>query len=111
MKLLPEEMIDNRVDFYNDNFMSILSFLFLLLIAAVAGSIGARLAGRRELGCLTSIVLGFIGALIGTYIARTLELPLTPWLRFNGQPFPFLWAILGAALLVAFLNLLSPRRP
>jgi len=83
----------------------------MLLIAALAGSVGARLAGRKGLGCLTSILLGFIGALIGTYIARTLELPLNPWIRFNGQPFPFLWAILGAALLVAFLNLFSPRRP
>ena len=91
--------------------MSILSFLFMLLIAAVAGAVGARLAGRKGLGCLTSILLGFIGALIGTYIARTLDLPLTPWIRFGGQPFPFLWAILGAALLVAFLNLLSHRRP
>ncbi len=91
--------------------MSILSFLFMLLIAAVAGSVGARLAGRKGLGCLTSILLGFIGALIGTYIARTLELPLTPWIRFSGQLFPFLWAILGAALLVAFLNLFSSRRP
>lgn len=87
--------------------MSLFGFLFLLLIASIAGSLGARIAGRKGMGCLTSIVLGFIGALIGTFIADKLELPLFPWLKFGEQPFPIVWAVLGAALFVAFLNLIS----
>jgi len=90
--------------------MNIFSILLLLLIAAITGSIGANLAGRRKLGCLTSIVLGFIGALIGTFIAQKLNLPLFPWIKIGSHPFPIIWAILGAALFVAFLNLLSPSR-
>lgn len=90
--------------------MNIFSFLFLLLIAAITGSIGARIAGKQRLGCLTSIVLGFIGALIGTFIAQKLDLPLFPWIRIGSHPFPIVWAVLGAALFVAFLNLLSPSK-
>lgn len=87
--------------------MDLISFLFLLLIASIAGAIGAKLAGRKHMGCLASIVLGFIGAMIGTFIARSLDLPLFPWIRFGPHPFPIIWAVLGAALFVAFLNLLS----
>ena len=87
--------------------MSLFGLFFLLLIASICGGLGARIAGRRGMGCPTSIVLGFIGALIGTFIARQLDLPLFPWIRFGDNPFPLLWAILGAALFVALLNLLS----
>lgn len=87
--------------------MNIFSFLFLLLIASITGAIGANLAGRRRLGCLTSIVLGFIGALIGTFIAQQLNLPLLLSIRFGSHAFPIVWAVLGSALFVAFLNLIS----
>jgi len=87
--------------------MSILSILLLLFIASLAGAIGARIAGRKGMGCLASIALGFIGALIGTYIARMLDLPFFFWIKFGSQPFPIVWAVIGAALFVAFLNLFS----
>jgi uncharacterized membrane protein YeaQ/YmgE (transglycosylase-associated protein family) len=87
--------------------MNIFSFLFLLLIAFITGVIGAKLAGRKRVGCLTSIVLGFIGALIGTFIAEKLELPLFLSIKFGSHDFPIIWAIIGAALFVAFLNLIS----
>jgi uncharacterized membrane protein YeaQ/YmgE (transglycosylase-associated protein family) len=90
--------------------MGFFEFLFLLLVASIAGALGARLAGRKGMGCLASILLGFIGALIGTFIARGLDLPLFPWIRFGENPFPVIWAVIGAALFVAFLNLVSGRR-
>jgi uncharacterized membrane protein YeaQ/YmgE (transglycosylase-associated protein family) len=87
--------------------MSLLSFLILLFIASIAGGIGATLGGKKRLGCLASTALGFIGALIGTYIARQMDFPLFFTLRIGGHPFPFIWAIVGAALFVTVLNLLS----
>jgi uncharacterized membrane protein YeaQ/YmgE (transglycosylase-associated protein family) len=87
--------------------MNIFSFLLLLFIASLAGAVGARIAGRKGMGCLASIALGFIGALIGTFIARQFDLPLFPWIKFGSQPFPIVWAVIGAALFVAFLNLFS----
>ncbi len=83
-----------------------MGFLFSLLIAAVAGSLGARLAGRtKPQGCLVSIVLGFIDSLLGGWLARQLDLPLL----WNPRGFPVIWAIIGAALFVALLNLISRR--
>ncbi len=87
--------------------MSLLGFLFLLFIASIAGALGARIAGHKGMGCLTSIALGFIGSLIGTFIARQLELPLFPWIKIGETAFPVIWAVLGAAVFVALLNLIS----
>jgi uncharacterized membrane protein YeaQ/YmgE (transglycosylase-associated protein family) len=90
--------------------MTVLSFLFLLLVASIAGAIGAKIAGRKNMGCLASIMLGFIGALLGSFIADKLDLPLYPLLRFGPHPFPVIWAVIGAALFVALLNLLSSTK-
>lgn len=95
---------------YDGKKMSILSILIMLLIASITGAIGANLAGRRKLGCVTSIVLGFIGALIGTLIAQTLDLPFFISLKFGSHQFPIIWAVIGSALFVAFLNLFSQRK-
>lgn len=83
-----------------------MSFLISLVIAAIAGSLGARIAGRtKPQGCLTSIVLGFIGSLLGGWLARQLDLPLL----WTPADFPVIWAIIGAALFVSLLNLISRR--
>ncbi len=90
--------------------MSLLELLLLLLVAGVCGSVARSLAGGTRGGCLVSIVLGFIGALLGSWLARTAGLPEPLALRINGREFPILWSIIGAALFVAVLSLLSGRR-
>lgn len=85
--------------------MTILEFLFLLLIAGVCGAIGQSLAGFSRGGCLASIALGFIGALLGSWLARLSGLPELFPLSVGGQPFPVIWSIIGAALFVAVLSL------
>jgi uncharacterized membrane protein YeaQ/YmgE (transglycosylase-associated protein family) len=65
--------------------------------------------GYSHGGCLVSIVLGLIGALIGTWLARLAGLPEILSVRIGNQPFPLVWSIIGAALFVAVLNLLSRR--
>ncbi len=90
--------------------ISLPSLLILIVIAAVCGAVGKALAGSARGGLLVSIVLGFIGALIGPWIARSLHLPEPFTLMIGGQPFPVLWSIIGAALFVALLHLISRRR-
>jgi uncharacterized membrane protein YeaQ/YmgE (transglycosylase-associated protein family) len=90
--------------------MTVWHFLLLLVVAGVAGSLGQALAGYSRGGCLASIALGFIGALLGSWLARILELPSLLVVSFDGQPFPVVWATLGAALFVALLGFLSKRR-
>jgi uncharacterized membrane protein YeaQ/YmgE (transglycosylase-associated protein family) len=84
--------------------------LVLLIIAAICGAIGSAIAGGTRGGLLVSIVLGFIGAVFGPWIAHQLKLS-EPWvLRVSGQSFPILWSIIGAALFVAIVHLVSGRR-
>jgi uncharacterized membrane protein YeaQ/YmgE (transglycosylase-associated protein family) len=90
--------------------ISIPGLLLLILIAAVCGALGRAIAGGTRGGLLVSIVLGFIGALLGTWIARQMRLPEPFVLHAAGQAFPVLWSIAGSALFVALLHLFSRRR-
>lgn len=83
-----------------------MSFVVLLVIAAIAGSIGARLGGQKSDGCIMSIALGFIGGLLGDWIAGRFDVPTGP--EFEGLP--VLWAIIGAAVFVAVINLIRGDR-
>ncbi len=90
--------------------MSLLGFIMLLLVAAIAGSLGQALAGYSRGGCVISILVGFIGAFVGLWLARQLGLPEIFVLRIDGQPFPLIWAIIGSALFAGVLGLLFRRR-
>jgi uncharacterized membrane protein YeaQ/YmgE (transglycosylase-associated protein family) len=84
--------------------------IVLIVIAAICGAVGKALAGGVQGGLIGSIALGFIGALLGPWVARQLQLSEPLVLRVSGQPFPIVWSIIGAALFVALLHLMSGRR-
>jgi uncharacterized membrane protein YeaQ/YmgE (transglycosylase-associated protein family) len=86
--------------------MSIFGFLILLLIAAVCGGIGQSIAGYSVGGCLVSIVVGFIGAYIGLWIAGKMGLPHFYTVIVDGKPFPIIWAIIGSAIFTFIVALL-----
>jgi uncharacterized membrane protein YeaQ/YmgE (transglycosylase-associated protein family) len=89
--------------------ISLPALLLLLVIAAVCGAIGKAIAGGARGGLLVSIALGFVGALVGPWVARALKLPEPFMVVIGGQPFPILWSIIGAALFVAVIHLISRR--
>ncbi|HZI69318.1 MAG TPA: GlsB/YeaQ/YmgE family stress response membrane protein [Hanamia sp.] len=86
--------------------MTLFGFLILLLIAAICGGIGQSLAGYNVGGCLVSIVVGFIGAYIGLWLARQMGLPDFFTVNVEGKPFPILWAIIGSAIFTFIVALL-----
>lgn len=87
-----------------------LELIFLLIVAAICGSIGRAIAGYSRGGCLVSVALGFIGALFGRWLARLLDLPFIFMLEMRGHEFPILWSIIGAALFVALVSFVSGKR-
>jgi uncharacterized membrane protein YeaQ/YmgE (transglycosylase-associated protein family) len=89
---------------------TLVSLFIYLLIAALAGAIGRAIAGGTHGGCLVSVVIGFIGALLGSWIAHRMHLPEPLLINVGGNPFPFLWSIIGAALFVGIVHLLSGRQ-
>jgi uncharacterized membrane protein YeaQ/YmgE (transglycosylase-associated protein family) len=91
--------------------MTILQFVVLLVIAGLCGALGQAIAGYSRGGCLASIALGFIGALLGMWIARALQLPEPFPVEVGDSPFPIIWSIVGSALFVAVIAFLTrPRR-
>jgi uncharacterized membrane protein YeaQ/YmgE (transglycosylase-associated protein family) len=89
--------------------ISIPALLLLIVIAAVCGAVGKAIAGGVRGGLIASIALGFVGSLFGPWIARLLELREPFMVVVGGHPFPVLWSIVGAALFVAILHLVSRR--
>lgn len=90
--------------------MTILEFLVLLLVAGIIGAIGKSIAGFSHAGCLASIVLGFIGSLLGVWLPGVLGLPKLFVIDIGGVDFPIVWSIAGAALFVAILGFLVRGR-
>ena len=86
--------------------MTLIGFLVLLVIAAICGAIGQSLAGYSLGGCLVSIVVGFIGAYLGMWVAGKMGLPEIFTISIEGKPFPIIWAIIGSALFTLVIALL-----
>jgi uncharacterized membrane protein YeaQ/YmgE (transglycosylase-associated protein family) len=90
--------------------MSVVQFLLLLLVAAICGAIGQALAGYSLGGCLVSAVVGLLGAFLGAWLARELQLPEILTVQVGGENFPIVWSIVGSAILALGIGLLSRRR-
>ena len=91
--------------------MSLLELLVLLVVAGIAGAIAELLVGFSPGGFLVSIIIGIIGAYVGTWLAGRLGLPPILTININGRVFPLVWAIVGSLVLVVALSLLrGPRR-
>ena len=57
------------------NYMTLLDLLILLIVAGLCGALGQAITGFSRGGCLVSIALGFVGAVVGMWLARALGLP------------------------------------
>ena len=95
--------------------MSLVELLVLLLIAGICGAVGKAIVGYMPGGFLVSIGVGFVGALIGTWLARLVGLPEFFAIHVGGTTFPIVWSILGSVVFVALVALISRgfayRRP
>ena len=90
--------------------MTLIDLLILLLVAGICGALGQAIAGYSRGGCLVSIALGFIGALIGMWVARMMGLPELIPVNIGGTNFPIIWSIIGSALFVAVIALITRSR-
>ena len=84
--------------------------ILLIVIAAICGAVARALGGGAPGGLLVSTAIGFIGAMLGPWVARQFHLGEPFVLRVGGYSFPIMWSIIGGALFVALLHLLSGRR-
>ena len=90
--------------------MSLLDIIIKLIIAGITGSIARSLSGFSRGGCIISVVVGFIGAMIGSWLARELRLPDPFVLQIRGNNYNILWTIIGAVIFTAVLSLITPDK-
>jgi uncharacterized membrane protein YeaQ/YmgE (transglycosylase-associated protein family) len=90
--------------------MTLLDLIVLLIVAGVCGALGQAITGYSRGGCLVSIALGFVGAVLGVWLARKLGLPELFSVQIGTTGFPIIWSIIGSALFVAVIALLTRRR-
>ncbi len=90
--------------------MTLFDILILLLVAGICGSLGQAIAGYSRGGCLVSIALGFVGALLGLWMARVMGLPELFPVRIGGTSFPIIWSIIGSTVFVAVITLVTRSR-
>jgi uncharacterized membrane protein YeaQ/YmgE (transglycosylase-associated protein family) len=90
--------------------MTLLDLIILLIVAGVCGALGQAITGYSRGGCLVSIALGFVGALLGLWLARIMHLPELFSVQIGTTSFPIVWSIIGSALFVAVITLLTRSR-
>ncbi|HZJ43298.1 MAG TPA: GlsB/YeaQ/YmgE family stress response membrane protein [Pyrinomonadaceae bacterium] len=90
--------------------MDLSQIIVLLIVAGICGALGQAITGYSRGGCLVSIALGFVGALIGMWLARVMHLPELFAVQIGSTNFPIVWSIIGSALFVAVITLLTRRR-
>jgi uncharacterized membrane protein YeaQ/YmgE (transglycosylase-associated protein family) len=85
--------------------VSIVSFALFGLVAGLV----ARLVtpGRQAIGCLATVAVGMVGALLGGLIG---DVALGHKVRFGWHFGPFLLAVAGAVVLLLALEALAGRR-
>jgi uncharacterized membrane protein YeaQ/YmgE (transglycosylase-associated protein family) len=91
--------------------MTLLDLIVLLIIAGICGALGQAITGFTRGGCLVSIALGFVGALLGMWLSRQLGLPELFAIQIGTTNFPIIWSIVGSALFVAVIALITRSRP
>jgi uncharacterized membrane protein YeaQ/YmgE (transglycosylase-associated protein family) len=85
--------------------VGIVSFV---LFGLVAGLIARLIVpGRQPIGCLATMAVGIVGALIGGLIGQVV---LGHHVRYGWRLGPFLLAVAGAAVLLLALEALGGRR-
>jgi len=90
--------------------MTLTGLLVLLVIAGLVGALGQAISGYSVGGCLMSILVGFIGAYVGVWLAGQLGLPELFTINVEGQAFPIVWGVIGSAVLSLILGLFTSRR-
>lgn len=90
--------------------MTLIDVVLLLIIAGVCGALGQAISGFSRGGCLVSIALGFVGAVLGMWLARQMGLPEIFAIQIGTTSFPIIWSIIGSTLFVAVIALLTRSR-
>ena len=83
------------------------TLLIFLMVGALAGWIAGRIMKSDKQGCLTNIILGVVGAFVGSWLGDVFHLHTGGFLQLSFVS--VLSAVVGACLLIGIVRLLSGR--
>jgi uncharacterized membrane protein YeaQ/YmgE (transglycosylase-associated protein family) len=84
--------------------MTLFEFVIYLVVAGICGAVARAVAGGTPGGFIISVLLGFLGAFVGTWLARMFHFPAFVVVSIGGHPFPIVWSILGGFVLAALAH-------
>ena len=91
--------------------MSLMETLILLAISGIVGALAEFVIGFSLGGIPGTMIVGVLGALIGSWLARLLHLPPILPIQVGRGNIELVWTTLGSLLLVMLLSALRARRP
>lgn len=81
-----------------------MSFLWMLLIGLIVGAIAKFLTpGRDPQGCLVTMLLGVVGAMLAGFLGRS-----AGWYA-EGEPVGFIASVVGAILVLLVFRLIKGK--
>jgi uncharacterized membrane protein YeaQ/YmgE (transglycosylase-associated protein family) len=96
------------VDFFSALIATPIYCIGYIIIGFLAGALARRLMGSQNAGCASDIILGLVGAFVGSIIVR--------WLN-SGQDLTIGWgigslitALIGAVVLIGIGRIFRPQR-
>jgi len=84
--------------------ISLVGLLVLLIVGAICGVIAEMIVGYGPGGFFAAAVIGFLGAVIGSWLAPRIGLPELFRVTVEGVTIPIVWAIIGAIILLLLLS-------
>ena len=91
--------------------MDLLQLSILLVIAGICAAIAQWVVGFSPGGFIISIILGVVGAYLGTSLAGILRVPPILPIHVGAVSFDLLWAVCGSLLLLLLLYLIRHGSP
>ena len=82
-----------------------MSFVYMLIIGLIVGAIAKFLTpGRDPGGCLITMALGVVGAMVAGFLGRQLG-----WYR-EGEPAGFIASVVGAIIVLLIYRVITKKR-
>jgi uncharacterized membrane protein YeaQ/YmgE (transglycosylase-associated protein family) len=91
--------------------VDLLELAFLLVIAGICGAIAQWIVAFSPGSLLVSIIIGVVGAYLGSLIGNLLPIPNLLAVGVDTVEIDLVWAILGSMLLLFLLKTLRTSGP